>query len=168
MTLKATVLKSLMLAAISISPLPAHAKQQQVAASGAWRAIVATEATGKACFVLSAPTQRMPADLKRDPGHLFVRLTKGEGTEISSDLGYRLADISHRLTIEGRTFNLTSSGSGVWLESPSEELPVVAAMRAGLSLQVTVRSARGNDTSDTYDLTGFSATLDELRKRCLR
>lgn len=164
----ATVFGALLVAPIFVCVLGASARagQQQIAASGAWRAVVSTEGVQRTCFVVTSPTSRVPSELKRDPGYLFVSLVRGKGTEISSELGYRLADAGHFLTIEQRSFELMSSNGTVWLKSPSDESEVSAAMRAGRSMEVAVRSGRGNATTDTYDLTGFSATLEELKKRC--
>lgn len=145
----------------------ALADQQQVAASGAWRAIVATEGGQRTCFVISSPTSRMPAALKRDPGYVFVTIPAGnKGTEFSSKQGYSLAAAGQVLTVEGRSFELMPRNDMTWLKSAADEPVVLAAMRAGRTLEVAVRSARGNATTDTYSLTGFSATFDELQKRC--
>lgn len=145
----------------------ALAEQQQVAASGSWRAIIATENGQRTCFVIASPTARIPAALKRDPGYLFVTmLADGKETQISSKLGYPLAAVGHVLTVDGRSFEPMSRGDMIWLRSPADEPVVLAAMRAGRTLQVAVRSGRGNITTDTYGLGGFSAAFDELRRRC--
>ncbi len=168
MNWKAKVLGCLMVAPIMVGAFgtTARAGQQQIAASGMWRAVVATEGAQRTCFVLATPTTRMPSELRRDPGYLFVSLVRGKGTEFSSELGYPLADAGHVLTVEGHSYELTARDATVWLRSPVEEPAVLSAMRAGRSLEVSVRSGRGNVTTDTYDLGGFSATLDELKKRC--
>lgn len=162
------VLGGLVVAPILIGALgtTAQAGQQQIAASGVWRAVIATEGVQRTCFVLASPSSRVPSELKRDPGYVFVSLARGKGTEFSSELGYPLADGGHVLSVEGHAYELTSRDGTVWLRSPTDEPAVLAAMRAGRSLEVSVRSGRGNATTDTYDLGGFSTTLDELKKRC--
>lgn len=145
----------------------APADQRHVAASGSWRAVISTDAGERTCFLIASPVSRMPEGLQRDPGHLFVTLLdRRKGTQISSQLGYPLADVDHAVTIDGRAFASMSRDDTIWLKSAADESAVLAAMRAGRTLEVSVRSRRGNPTVDTYGLDGFSTTLAELQKRC--
>jgi hypothetical protein len=149
----------------------AQAAQKQIVHSGAWRAIEAERAGRRVCFVISEPTSRMPADLKRDPGSLFVTLkssSRGDGTEASIDFGFPLAATGHVAAVDDRGFALMSRGETAWLRSEADEAAIVQAMRAGHEMRVTAKSRRGNTTTDVYSLKGFTAAFAELQKRCRR
>lgn len=148
---------------------PAAASQQLIVEAGNWRAVTADQGGRHYCFVISSPTQRMPLELKRDPGSFFVSLkpeSRGGGTEISIEFGYRLASAGNLVAVDDKSFELISRDQMGWLGKEADEGSLVRAMRAGLDLRVSARSARGNQTTDVYDLRGFSAALAELQKRC--
>lgn len=158
-------------AAIAIFATPAAAKADQkiLLDSGAWRAVEATQGGHRLCFVIASPTSRAPAELKRDPGNLFVTTKaqrEGGGSEVSIRFGYRLGQGPHTLTIEGRSFSLMPQGETAWLRSAADEQAVVAAMRSGRDLSIAAVSARGNTTTDSYSLIGFSAALEALQRQC--
>ncbi len=147
----------------------ARADQKVLIESGAWRAIEATQGGRTVCFVITSPTSRAPADLKRDPGNLFVTAKptrEGGGTEVSIRFGYRLASSAHSLVIDGRSFALMPQGETAWLRTAADERTVVDQMRSGRELTVSAVSGRGNATTDTYSLMGFTAALATLEKQC--
>lgn len=170
--------RNILSAALALAPMvpavaggPAQAAQKQIVQSGAWRAIEAERGGRKVCFIISEPTSRMPAELKRDPGSLFVTLKAdagGGGTEASIDFGFPLAATGHVAAVDDRGFALMSRGETAWLRSEADEAAIVQAMRAGHEMRVTAKSRRGNTTTDVYSLKGFTAALAELQKRCRR
>lgn len=147
----------------------ARADQKVLVESGAWRAIEASSGGRTLCFVITAPTARAPAELKRDPGNLFVTAKparEGGGTEVSIRFGYRLAPNTHSLVIDGRSYTLMPQGETAWLRTAADESAVIDLMRSGRELTVSAVSGRGNPTTDTYSLMGFSAAFDALRTQC--
>lgn len=155
----------------ALTTASASGAQRLVSQSGAWRAIEADQGKQRLCFVISAPTSRVPAGLRRDPASLFVTLkpaARGVTTELSIQFGFPLGPNGHSASIDDRGFALVSRGETAWLQSETEEGAAVQAMRAGRVFRVSARSTRGNVTTDVYDLTGFTAALDELQKRCRR
>ena len=147
----------------------ARADQKVLVESGAWRAVEATQGSQKLCFVISSPTARAPSELKRDPGNIFITAKssrEGGGTELSIRFGYRLASSSHSIVIDGRAFPLMPQGETAWLRTASDERDVVDQMRAGREMTVSAVSGRGNSTTDTYSLIGFTAALEALRSQC--
>lgn len=159
----------LLAASIVVATQPAAANQRNLFESGAWRAVEAVEAGRRLCFVIASPVQRVPLELKRDPGNFFVTLKKGRTgakTRVSVEFGYRLAESGHMAAIDDRGFDLFSNGGSAWVRSEADETDIVEAMKAGRDLRVTAISARGNRTTDLYDLNGFTAALSELQKRC--
>ncbi|MCE1237819.1 MAG: hypothetical protein LWW93_15825 [Hyphomicrobiales bacterium] len=154
---------------LAASAGPAVADQKILLESGAWRAVEATQAGQRVCFVISQPSTREPATLKRDPGNLFVTWKssrEGGGSEVSIRFGYRLAPNGHSLSVETRSFVLMPQGETAWLQTADDETQVLAQFRAGRDLSVSARSARGNATVDTYSLIGFSAAWDALQRQC--
>lgn len=154
-----------------LAAAPAAAEQKLITQSGSWRAIEATQGRKHLCFVISTPKERLPAGLRRDPGSLFVTLKpKGQrvASEMSVQFGFRLAKDGHAVVVDDHSFALTPGGETAWLRAEADEDDIVRAMRAGRTLTVTARSARGNATTDVYDLIGFTAAFEELQKRCRR
>jgi hypothetical protein len=150
---------------------PASAEQRTVSEAGAWRAVIADEAGRRSCFVVSTPTTRLPAGLKRDPGFAFLTLRGRDlraGTEFSARFGFPLSEAGHVLTIDGADYRLLARAELAWLADPADEAGVQARLRAAREARLVVRSARGNATTDVYDLTGLSATVDELGRQCGR
>ena len=156
----------LTLACLSIGS-EAGAVQKILTTSGAWQAIEAVTDGRTLCYLVASPTLRLPADLKRDPGHLFVTLRGGAGrTEASIEFGYRLAATEHRATTGDRVFALVAQNENAWLRDGGREDDFLAALKAGRELTVSARSARGNDTTDLYSLIGFGAAHAALLDRC--
>lgn len=148
---------------------PVAAEQRLIAEFGSWRAIEAVQGGRRHCFVIAAPTQRTPLELKRDPASFFVSLrpkAAGGGTEVSIEFGYPLTPTGNVVAVDDEGFVLVTRGETAWLEQEADEVRLAKAMRAGLDLRVTARSARGNRTTDVYGLRGFTAALTELQKRC--
>lgn len=148
---------------------PAVAEQRLITQVGTWRAIEAVQGARRYCFVIAAPTQRTPLELKRDPASFFVTLrpkSAKSGTEVSIEFGYPLMPKGNIVAVDDTGYVLVTRDRTGWLEQEADEPKLLAAMRAGLDLRVTARSARGNFTTDVYGLRGFSAALSELQKRC--
>lgn len=148
---------------------PAAAAQRLIAEVGGWRAVEAVQGGRRHCFVVSVPTQRLPLELKRDPGSFFVSLrpkSAGGATEASIEFGFPLVPTGNVVSVDGEGFVLMTRGETAWLEQEADEARLLKAMRAGLDLRVAARSTRGNQTTDVYGLKGFSSALAELQKRC--
>ncbi len=167
-TRKALLHPAAIAASLLAATAAAHADQKVLLENGAWRAVEATQGGEHVCFVISSPTTRAPADLKRDPGNLFVttKPAREGGSEVSIRFGYRLAAGPHTMTIDGRAFPLMPQGETAWLQSAGDEKTALSLFRSGRDLQISARSGRGNATVDTYSLIGFSAAFDALERQC--
>ena len=53
-----------------------------------------------------------------------------------------------------------------WVETPSQEADLIAAMRKGKAMTVEGTSRRGTVSTDTYSLSGVTAALDAIAKEC--
>jgi hypothetical protein len=140
-----------------------------VASFGDWGAYASETPRGRVCYALSKPKERLPKELKRDDGFLFVSSRPGENVrnEISIILGYPTKDNSAgELTIGSTKYALVTKGSSAWLKNAAEDPAVVEAMKRGQSLTVRANSARGNATTDRYNLAGLAQALERLKKDC--
>ncbi|MEM0907210.1 MAG: invasion associated locus B family protein [Pseudomonadota bacterium] len=68
--------------------------------------------------------------------------------------------------VDGKTFNLFTKDDGAWVEAPADEQSLVAAMKAGRSMTVKGRSARGTATTYTFSLSGVTAGTNRIASEC--
>lgn len=164
---------------IAASPVTAQTKGKKTAAaangpklvvtSGEWGVYVARSGKSKTCYALGRPKKRAPASLKRDDGFVFITMRPGEGVrnEISIIMGFDVKDNSGSYVQVGSTkFEMHSKGGNLWIKNAAEERNFVAAIRKGADMGVHAKSARGNDTTDTYSLSGISNALDRVQAEC--
>ena len=167
--MKTTRILGLVIASAFItSTIPTTAQAQaptRIKQHNAWGAYSHTTGNGKVCYVLSIPTEKKPAD--RDHGDVFFMLAKHPGQSANFEpqftVGYPFKDGSKvTLSIDGKKFSMFTKGTNAWMENPSEEPTVVAAMRSGRSMSVSGESRRGTVTSYAYSLSGVTASLQEI------
>jgi invasion protein IalB len=159
-------------AAIALAPATSQAQQAQATQLGTfgdWAAYT-TEASGsKLCYALSQPQRRLPENLNRDPGYLFVSFRPSENVsnEVAAVMGFPTQDNQTASgVIDGTTFNFVTRGENAWVQDPAQEDDVVQAFVRGRSFELKVRSARGNDTTDVYSLSGFTAAMNRAKEEC--
>ncbi len=70
------------------------------------------------------------------------------------------------VVIDGKKFDLFTSGDGAWAKDAATDLLLVEAMKAGSKLQVAGMPASGKATTDVYSLAGFSAAMAAIGKAC--
>jgi hypothetical protein len=136
---------------------------------GDWGVYVGGAQSGKLCFALSQPRERLPAGLNRDPAYIFISTRPGDNVrnEFSALLGFPLkedADPSAR--IGNDNFALYARQSGAWIRNVAEEARLIDAMRKGADLEMKSTSSRGNVTTDRYSLSGVSQALDRVAQEC--
>ena len=137
---------------------------------GEWGAY-ATDAAGKGrvCYVLSRPKERAPKELKRDDGYLFISARPSENVhnEISFVLGFPTKDGSvGELVIGSAKHALVTKGTSAWLKNAAEDNGVVELMKKNKTMTTKTASAKGNATTDTYQLAGLAQALDRIKKEC--
>ena len=137
---------------------------------GEWGAY-ATDAAGKGrvCYVLSRPKERAPKELKRDDGYIFISARPAENVhnEISFVLGFPTKDGSvGELMIGSAKHALVTKGTSAWLKNAAEDNGVVELMKKNKTMTTKTASAKGNATTDTYQLAGLAQALDRIKKEC--
>jgi len=128
-----------------------------------WGAYSYNSGNNKVCYALSAPTTKEPGNVNH--GDVFFILTKRpDGTVLFEPqfmAGYDLREGSQvEVKVDDKQgFKLFIKDSSAWLESSDSENSLVAAMRAGTTMQVKAVSKRGTNTSYSYSLKGVTAAL---------
>ena len=64
------------------------------------------------------------------------------------------------------SFDMLPKGSNLWVKNPAEESQLIDVMRKGTQLKIHAPSKKGNATTDTYSLTGFTQAIDRAMKDC--
>ncbi|TNB46009.1 hypothetical protein FF124_20095 [Martelella lutilitoris] len=131
----------------------------------AWVAYSYNSDAGKVCYVLSVPAKKEPANV--DHGDNFFVVTKYPGQNVTLEpqamMGYNLREGSTiDVIVDGKSFPMYHKGQGGWLENAAQEPALVAAMKAGRTMEVKATSARGTNTTHTYSLIGITAALDKI------
>jgi invasion protein IalB len=136
---------------------------------GDWGVYVSAASKSKVCFALSQPRERLPANLNRDPGYIFISTRPGDNVrnEFSVLVGFPLKeDADPMVQIGSDNFALYGRQTGAWIRNVAEEARLIDAMRKGRDLEMKSVSARGNPTTDRYSLSGIGQALDRVAQEC--
>jgi invasion protein IalB len=123
----------------------------------------------KVCFAVSQPKDSSPKNVRRGPIYVYISHYPADKVsgEVSVKMGYPFAaGAKVTVTVGSDKFELFTKDEGAFVEKTADEAKLVAAMRAGSSMKVQGRSARGTNTSDDYSLSGISDALDRIDKEC--
>jgi invasion protein IalB len=134
-----------------------------------WGAYSATANGARVCYALSQPQRRLPEELRRGAGYIFVSFRPDENVrnEVAVVMGFPTQDGQEAVaTVDGTRFSMVTSGENVWIKDPADEGRLVDAFLAGSELRLEVVSGRGNQTTDVYSLIGFTAALRRAREEC--
>ncbi len=75
--------------------------------------------------------------------------------------------ISSPLAIIGEeNFDLLPKGANLWVKNAARESALIAEMKKGKSLEIKAASLKGNASTNSYSLSGFSQAMDRLQKEC--
>ncbi|MCB8819085.1 invasion associated locus B family protein [Microvirga rosea] len=140
-----------------------------LASYGDWGVYTAKTGRSEICYALSQPKDRQPKNLSRDPAYLFVSFRPAENVknEVAVVLGFAAKDNGPAEAVIGKTsYTLLTKDTNAWLKNPAEEGQAIGTMGKSPSVIVKAQSARGNQLTDRYSLSGFSQALDRARKEC--
>ncbi|MFV0367681.1 MAG: invasion associated locus B family protein [Hyphomicrobiaceae bacterium] len=137
--------------------------------SGDWSMFVHDAAQKKICFIASQPSSSSPKDAKRDPAFFYVSAWPKDGvkSEISVLLGYPVkkgSDVT--VAISSDKFTLFVQGDKAFVADPTDELKLIDAMKRGSTMEVSASAEAGFETTDKYSLSGVTASLGNLDKKC--
>ncbi|HEY1942182.1 MAG TPA: hypothetical protein VGH40_08675 [Roseiarcus sp.] len=166
---------------------PPAAKPALVGSYGDWSVFQSQSGKNRICYTLAQPKDREPADLKRDAAYAFISERPAEGVrnEVSFIMGFDVgaADASEAkgkrkarkgesdpvaptAVIGDANFELLPKGADLWVKNAAKESELIAEMRKGSKLVIKASSKKGNVTTDTYSLSGFSQAIDRALKDC--
>lgn len=134
-----------------------------------WNVYTAQTGRSRICYALSQPKDRLPKNLNRDPAYLFVSFRPAENVrnEVALVLGFTAKENGAAEAAIGRaSYALLTKDTNAWLKNPAEEGQAIATMAKGGNVVVKTLSARGNQLTDRYSLSGFNQALDRARKEC--
>jgi len=69
-------------------------------------------------------------------------------------------------TVGEESFDLLPKGSDLWVKNAARESALIAEMKKGSTLEIKAASLKGNQSTDSYSLSGFSQAMDRLQKEC--
>ena len=146
----------------------------RVAANTDWSVFVEDNPTE--CWGVSAPKESSLTDADGNPTTgrrsdmlLFVFYRPGASVsgQVAFTGGYPFASGSTvSMDIGGTEYQLFTEGEWAWPATPDDDAKIVAAMKRGANAIIKGRSGRGNITTDTFSLLGFSAAVEEAARRC--
>ena len=134
-----------------------------------WTALATIEEGEKTCWIVSKPIKSRPNNLNRDSTYMFVthRNSTGEKDEVSIIIGYPFKENSLvEVRIADRRFDMSTQATGAWFETNAQDKQVIAAMKRGRTATIIGRSRRGNTTTDTYSLIGFTKAYNAMAVFC--
>lgn len=156
--------------------IPAAAQTQtRVAAEKDWSIFEAGSGASKVCWIVSTPTRTnatrggQPVQVRRGDIFLMVSMRPGDNVanEVSYLAGYPFDKGSKvEVAVGNKSYTMFTDGENAWMPSPKDDSDIVAAFKAGSSVQLKGRSGRGTATSDTFSLSGFSAAMTKAAARC--
>ena len=134
-----------------------------------WESHFTQEGKELVCFALSQPIKKEPQNLNRAEARIFVTFrTKGNVQDEASVTGgypYK-KDAKIDVTIEDVNFKFESSENFAWLTTKDQEIKLINLMKKKNDAKVVGISARGNKTTDTYSLLGFTDAYNSAKNKC--
>jgi hypothetical protein len=153
------------------TPLVAHAKKpDQLGGHGKWTAYTFKDGGKKVCYMASPPVKSKGQYKKRDEPYALVTnrpATKSKG-EVNFIAGYAFKkDVPVKVTVNKVAFKLFSTDDRAWSPDAATDAKLVKAMVRGNRMVVVGISSRGTKTTDTYSLSGFTATKKLIDRACV-
>ncbi|MGD9802694.1 MAG: invasion associated locus B family protein [Hyphomicrobiaceae bacterium] len=158
----------LLLAAGSVSTGPASAAEL-VSTHSDWKAYRHGTGDQRMCFAVSEPNEAGPNNVKRESPHVYVTAWPKAGikAEISVLVGLALKKNAEiEVNIDGNRFELFPDGDRAYVSDANDELKLLDAMRRGRSMTITATSTGGQETRDTYSLSGLTAAVQSMSSGC--
>ncbi len=136
-----------------------------------WGAYTASPGGKKVCFAIAKPSasDTVPPGRPRNPAYMFISTRPAEKVtnEISIIIGYPFKPSSEATAAVGATtFALYTQQDGAWIKNAADEAHMIDAMRGGQTAVVKGVSAKGTQSSDTFNLKGLSQALDRVAQEC--
>lgn len=131
-----------------------------------WSVHIAGQKKKRICYIHGKPRKSAGKYKVRGPTYMQVthRMANLARNEVSITAGYTFKkDSAVSVTIDKKTFSMYTAGATAWSQ---DDAALVAAMRAGKSMNVIGMSKRGTETKDRYSLSGFTAAHKAINRAC--
>ena len=165
-----TTLAAVVAAVAAFAWTPGSAQERVVLGThGEWVAFESQTDKGKICYIISAPQDSEPKNVRRDDVYFMVthRPTDKVKNEVMTVIGYPFKKGEDATTEIGDSkFAMFTNGDSAWVELPATEAKIVAAMKRGSKMTVRGKSWRGTNTTDQYSLKGVTAALKQIDDAC--
>jgi hypothetical protein len=141
---------------------------REMGSSDSWSAWKGSENKSAVCYVYSDASSKKPEHLDHGRVILFVRrLNRGKvRTEASLQVGYEFAPSAIRIAVDSKRFTMIPRGNYAWLRRSEREAEFARALEKGRMAIVEATSKRGNKTSYSFPLKGFTAVMRKARQGC--
>ncbi|MGD1878119.1 MAG: invasion associated locus B family protein [Kiloniellaceae bacterium] len=136
-----------------------------------WSAFKYEESGNLICFMASAPAKAEGTYSKRGKIHAMVTHRPGEkrADEVSIQAGYPYQENTQvEVQIGTLKVRLFTQDESAWTVDKDTDKKLVQAMIKGSTMIVQGTSARGNNTKDTYSLSGFTRAYQASSQACGR
>lgn len=155
------------LAPVLAQERPITGTNRVVARHGDWSVVIADTNRGKLCYAAGSPRMRRPEGAVRGRAFVFVTTRPSDQVrdEFAVEFGFEVTSGS-TLSIGDETFALAGDMQGAWIADLADETRLVAAMRENAQMTLRSVSQLGEETLDSYSLTGFRQALAQARREC--
>jgi len=139
-----------------------------IGSSNSWSAWKVYENKSAICYVYSDALSKEPEHLDHGRVSLFVRRLKSGKvrTEASLQVGYAFAPTAIRIAVDGKRFTMIPRGNYAWLRRTEREAEFARALETGRTAIVEATSRRGNKTTYSFPLKGFTVVMKKARQGC--
>ncbi|MGR3712034.1 MAG: invasion associated locus B family protein [Shimia sp.] len=149
--------------------------ENQVAAMTDWSVFEHKEGDKHECWAVSTAKESVNTRggqvvaVKR--GDILLMVSYLPHAKVAGQVGFTggypfASGSSVGLDIDGNSFVLITDGEWGWPASEGDDAAIIAAMKRGSSAVFTAQSSRGTKTKDSMSLLGFTAAVEDAKKRC--
>ncbi len=147
-------------------PIGASAAPQSLGREGAWEAV--QDKDRNTCYMLSFPLRSEGNYTKRDAAYLMVTVRPADNVEgeIAFYAGYPYGTQPVQATVGNKTYKLIPKAEWAWTLNKEEDNALLNAMISGNQLVIKGFSKRGTLTTDTFSLSGVTASWRKVKAAC--
>jgi hypothetical protein len=149
---------------------PSFAKKpKDLGGNGKWTAYTFVDGKNKVCYMASAPVKQQGKYKKRGQPYALItnRTAPKSKAEVNFVSGYTFKKGAPvKVTVGNQAFELFSTKGRAWSSDARADAKLVKAMIRGNRMVVRGVSSRGTKTTDSYSLSGFTATKKLIDRAC--
>ena len=143
-----------------ISDRPAEGVRNEVSFIMGFDVAGGATAEASAETATDATPEAKPAKPRAKPASRTAKPAKAEAKTKAKPIGAPVA------TVDEQSFELLPKGADLWVKNAARESALIAEMKKGATLEIKAASLKGNESTDSYSLSGFSQAMDRLQKEC--